>query len=287
MKEQDLYSIGQVAKICHISVKTLRYYDTVQVLIPLVRRESSQYRYYSKAQLIKACMIRQLRDSGFSLSSIRELLTKDSLCTKVLNLEQRVKENTREILALEKLRQANQELLARLKEGQRQLRKHRCLKEEAVFQVERIPLIHLLGSRAMMPSYHNEEVNLERWIEIGEQARALKIKATGPVFITFHTEFFGQFISKCCDVEFALQVEEKEKKLSAIKPFGNFSAATTVHCGPYNNIIKTYIGLKRWMDERNMEAAGPVTEMFLVSPLDTGKSKEHVTKIIVPLKNID
>ncbi|MBR3788342.1 MAG: MerR family DNA-binding transcriptional regulator, partial [Firmicutes bacterium] len=42
------YSIGEVAEMCSVSIKTLRYYDQIGLVIPEFRNEESKYRYYSK-----------------------------------------------------------------------------------------------------------------------------------------------------------------------------------------------------------------------------------------------
>lgn len=55
------YSIGEVAEMCSVSIKTLRYYDQIGLVIPEFRNEESKYRYYSKKQMIKLFIIRQLR----------------------------------------------------------------------------------------------------------------------------------------------------------------------------------------------------------------------------------
>ena len=54
MEEKRYYSIGQVSNICKIPIKTLRYYDEIELLVPKIRKETSKYRYYSKEQLITA-----------------------------------------------------------------------------------------------------------------------------------------------------------------------------------------------------------------------------------------
>ena len=40
------YSIGKVSEICNIPIKTLRYYDKINVMVPNLRQENNNYRYY-------------------------------------------------------------------------------------------------------------------------------------------------------------------------------------------------------------------------------------------------
>lgn len=46
-KEKGFYQIGEVSKLCNISIKTLRYYDEIELLIPEKIDTYSGYRYYS------------------------------------------------------------------------------------------------------------------------------------------------------------------------------------------------------------------------------------------------
>lgn len=47
MSEKKLFSIGDVARLFHISVSSLRHYENVGLLAPEYTDPSSGYRYYS------------------------------------------------------------------------------------------------------------------------------------------------------------------------------------------------------------------------------------------------
>ncbi|EOH62140.1 MerR family transcriptional regulator [Enterococcus mundtii] len=60
-KRSELLSIGELAKITGVNIKSLRYYEQVGVLLPVYINPDSGYRYYSLAQvsaveLIQACV---------------------------------------------------------------------------------------------------------------------------------------------------------------------------------------------------------------------------------------
>ena len=46
------YSIGQLAKLAGISIRTLNYYDKIGLLKP-TKRAQSNYRYYGKDELFR------------------------------------------------------------------------------------------------------------------------------------------------------------------------------------------------------------------------------------------
>jgi len=69
-----VYTIGEISKIVKISVDALRYYDEISLLKPMHVEESNRYRYYSKEQVSQLLLIIELKQYGFSLDEIREIL---------------------------------------------------------------------------------------------------------------------------------------------------------------------------------------------------------------------
>ena len=70
-------SIGEFARRSRLSVKALRLYDELGVLVPARVDEASGYRYYNVAQLEAARLVSMLRQLGLPLAAIRELLACD------------------------------------------------------------------------------------------------------------------------------------------------------------------------------------------------------------------
>src|SRR3989454_8147569 len=73
-KEQNFYTIEQVASRTGFTKRTLRYYEEVGLLPPAGRTEGN-YRRYSEADIQRIERIKELRNLlGFSLSDIRQIL---------------------------------------------------------------------------------------------------------------------------------------------------------------------------------------------------------------------
>lgn len=64
--------IGEVAKACDLSTKTLRYYEEIGLVT--ADRTSNGYRLYSSGQLEQLRFISRARALGFGLESCRGLL---------------------------------------------------------------------------------------------------------------------------------------------------------------------------------------------------------------------
>ena len=65
--------IGKLAKLCDISVETIRYYESRGLLDTPVRTEAG-YRQYSQEAVDRLGFIRRAKLLGFSLEEVRELL---------------------------------------------------------------------------------------------------------------------------------------------------------------------------------------------------------------------
>ena len=67
-------SIGEFARRSRLSVKALRLYDELGVLVPARVDEASGYRYYEVAQLEAARLVAMLRQLELPLAAIKELI---------------------------------------------------------------------------------------------------------------------------------------------------------------------------------------------------------------------
>ena len=70
-------SIGEFARRSRLSIKALRLYDELGVLVPARVDGASGYRYYDVAQLEAARLVSMLRQLDLPLAAIRELLACD------------------------------------------------------------------------------------------------------------------------------------------------------------------------------------------------------------------
>lgn len=66
--------IGELAKATGTKVETIRYYEASGLLPPPARTQAN-YRDYELSHLERLMFIRRSRDLGFTLKSVRELLT--------------------------------------------------------------------------------------------------------------------------------------------------------------------------------------------------------------------
>lgn len=71
-----MYGIGKIAAKTNLTVRTLRYYDEINLLKPSHVAESG-YRYYSKNDVLKLQRILALKELGFNLEQIKEIINQN------------------------------------------------------------------------------------------------------------------------------------------------------------------------------------------------------------------
>jgi DNA-binding transcriptional MerR regulator len=90
MKNKDLLTVGELAKLMNITVRTLQYYDKGGMLTPSSKSEGGR-RLYTKKDVVKLHQILSFKYLGFSLEDIKhKLISLDNPddVVKVLNSQE-------------------------------------------------------------------------------------------------------------------------------------------------------------------------------------------------------
>ena len=69
-----MLKIGDFSKLSRISIRMLRHYDEIGLLVPACTDNFTSYRYYSEDQLPVAGRINAMKEMGFGLATIAEIL---------------------------------------------------------------------------------------------------------------------------------------------------------------------------------------------------------------------
>ena len=105
MDKKNLFSIGEVSKLFHLSVSSLRHYETIGLLTPEYISPDSGYRYYSTEQFEILNTIRYLRALDMSLAEIIDFLQNrdiSSIKEKLLHQKQIVLEKQEALKRIER-----------------------------------------------------------------------------------------------------------------------------------------------------------------------------------------
>lgn len=88
MDKEQLFSIGEVARLFHMSVSSLRHYESLGLLSPEYINPDSGYRYYSTRQFEVLNTLRYLRALDMPLPEIADFLQNRDVETIEQKLQQ-------------------------------------------------------------------------------------------------------------------------------------------------------------------------------------------------------
>lgn len=106
------YTTGEIAKLCGVTVRTVQYYDSRNILVPSELSEGGR-RLYSEDDLKRMKIICFLREAGISINSIGELLA-DAHPEKIISvlleqqeqiLREEMEERRKKLSIVENIRQ--------------------------------------------------------------------------------------------------------------------------------------------------------------------------------------
>lgn len=284
MNLQEKYSIGEVEKICNIPIKTLRYYDSIKLVIPSFRDAESNYRYYSKEQMVTICIVRKLRMLGFGLKEIHNIINDNKAHILEESIDSKLVEISEEIKKLQQKYAEGCTFSQRLKKGVDILSLYSKDEVESKgITIEEIPESYLFYTRKVMKNYSNKDVSLERWVELINLSNKINIENKGSILVTYYSNPLEQFLYKDIEIEFGMYLDAPIESCNC-KKLGGFTAATTIHVGDYSNIINTHIKMIQYINKNGYNISGNISEEFIISPFDVNNPDEHVTKVIIPIE---
>lgn len=270
-----MLKIGEFSKLSRVSIRMLRHYDEIGLLTPGSTDPFTGYRYYSEDQLPIAGRIAALRDMGFGLAAIGEILQ----CyddREAMNRFLSLKQSELEELAMETAQRLR--LLDTARKG---LRKDDNAMEYNV-TLKTFPPRYVASVRMTIPSYEQEGM---LWSILVSETAALKLVPGDPCYcsIIFHD---GEYKESDVDVEAQKTVKGQYPDTDHVKfktmPPVTFASATFQ--GPYSKIYEVNAMVAAWVRDNGYQYDGPAFYIYHVSPHETDNPEEFVTEICYPVK---
>ena len=292
MAEKKLYSIGEMASICDLNPKTLRYYDQIGLVSPEFKNPETGYRYYTKEQAFTLYIIKKLQLMDFCLQEIKALIEEDDLSKYEREIGRKVDLVNEKMETLKNIQLEGMMLLEKLSHYKGFLHSFNrsdhpspgVSEDKEDVCLEYVPERTVMATVKTMKNYNNFEISIDRWFEVFNLAEKQRYPIKGSIILTYHADSpMDQFFKPECTLETAIPVEAPHN-YPHIKKYGDFSAATTYHYGSYDTIIQSHLKLLRWIEENGYAVDGHVSEEYLVSPFDLQARESYLTKVICPVR---
>ncbi|MFI7599407.1 MerR family transcriptional regulator [Actinoplanes sp. NPDC049681] len=270
----ELLTVGEFSRLTHLTVKALRHYHDVGVLQPAWIDPSTGYRYYTAEQVEPAQLVRRLREVRMPVDGVRRVVsaadptTRDSVIADHLDF-------LRQELAVTAA--AVGSLRALLTGGSagdlvfRQADEQQCLMIDSHVDQEGLtawcalayPLLYAVAGRwGLTPGGPCGALYAFEWFQVGGQVTAF-LPVTAPVD--------GERVGRPDGGGVRWGVLPAQR------------LAVAVHAGPCRDLDRTYGALGRQVLERDIGAAGPVRELYLVTSADTDDPSQLRTEVCWPV----
>lgn len=238
--------IGEFSRLMQTTVKTLRHYEQIGLLLPDEVDEATGYRYYRMEQMQRLNAIKDLKSLGFSLDEIKDIYDDDTHTPSLEILEAKIDDCRRQLRELEQRRLR----LAELADSRKQL----LIMEK--FSIQSLPEIIVASHREVVENY--DAIGAMCVNAIGPEMQRLGCKCPPPGYC-FTIEHDKEYKPKDIDIEYCEQVEEAGED-SAIITFKRLPAVPTAlcmkHVGPYDRFYQSYVELFKYAEEQGYQIAG-------------------------------
>ncbi len=269
-----MFRIGEFSKLTQVSIKALRYYDEVGLLKPLKVDKETGYRYYSASQLPRLNRILALKDLGFSLEQVAQVLNSG------VSLE--------ELRGMLRLKQAEllqhitaeQERLVRIEARLTTITQEGTMSDYDVVIKQVQPQL-VAGIRSILPSFQAVDRLFDE--VYGYLAR---VGVNDDTLIGAAIWYDEEFKTSDIDGEAVVYLKQPVPAEEPIRVHQLPAAvmASVVHKGAFNRLSQAYEAIMRWIETNGYRIVGPNREVYLYCPPPVRQDDEsYFTEIQFPV----
>lgn len=272
--QDKLFSIGEVAKLFHISISSLRHYEEIGLLQPEYIDANSNYRYYSTNQFEILNSIRYLRELDFPLKEIRDFLNNKDVSTIEKKLEEQSKEVSNRI---DRLKKIQSKINNRLE----------TLSDASSSQLDEIRIVEKGQSKII---WLEKEVTISSYLDMEPLIRQLEsnqdeaLVFLGKVGLALSIPHLKERnLDKYDGVFLALDKEDNYRGEAFSLP--KSSCVSIRFCGSHNKSPLYYQRLLDYIDANHLTIASFARETTLIDYGITNDESKFVTEILIPIEN--
>lgn len=277
--EIAMLKIGDFSKLSQVSLKALRFYDEIGLLKPSQTDRFSGYRYYTVDQLPRLNRILALKDLGFSLDQIGQILNEDLSVAELRGMLRLKKAEVEQVMENERVR------LDRIEARLRQIEQENTMTKYDVV-LKKIQPITVVSVRDVIPTYGDIGGLIEEvFAFVGKHG----LQPAGAPFSIWHDHGFKE---THVDAEMAVPVNaamanalpaEGRVKISQMP---EAEMACVIHQGRYDEFSLAYTAIGEWIEANDYRICGKNREIYLAGPESSPDPANYVTEIQFPVEKI-
>lgn len=257
------------SKLSRTTVKTIRFYDEVGLLKPSKVDEWTGYRYYKADQLFDLYKIVSLRQMGFSIPEIKDIISGRDV-SEILSVRKNILENEHKKLSYQ---------LSALKnfiKGAVQMNQTPVIKE--------IPRCIVASHRTVIPNY---DALYQVVPDIAQKMAKFnpKVKYAEPEY-SFQINHDKEYKESDVDIEICRQVQTKGSDVEGLvfKEMPATKVVSLLHKGHYHTLGQAYANVIKWIEENGYKINGEIRQSHIKGHWNCEDSNEWLTELQVPVE---
>ena len=266
--------IGDFSKLSKVSIRMLRHYNDIGLLAPIHVDEQTSYRYYGAEQLSTVNKIQVLREMGFSLSTIKEILDTYGDAGSLRNyLKVQQSQMQQEADLMEKRLLLLENTLKRIGDDEAFM--------EHMVTIKEIPQRYVASLRKTIPSYSDEHI---LWEQVASETEKQNLQMANPSYglAIFHDEGYKE---SDVDVEIQISVtgtytDTENVRFKVVEPI---MVASAIVKGGYEQLTPVNEAIATWVTDNNYDFNGAMFCIYHVSPGHDPNPENWVTEICYPV----
>ena len=273
-KRSELFTIGEVSKMFHLSPAILRHYEQKGLIRPEFSDADTGYRYYSIRQFEVLNAIRYLRVLDVPLPKIKQFLGNRDLDVIESTLREQLESVNDKINQLCKIERKIQKRLEQLNDARNS--------KLDVIELTEVPETRLikLDDNLKISGFYDMESPIRR-LE-GSQDEALVFLGKVGVGISENNLKSEKFDTYDCIFLILDDVDSFKGKCDILP---SCTCVSVRFCGSHTEAKEPYKKLTEYINANNLEICGFSREITMIDYGFTNDTSKFVTEIRIPIKN--
>lgn len=272
MEKRELFQIGDVARMFHLSVGTLRHYEKTGLLQPEYIDEKTGYRYYSTRQFECLNTIRYLRVLDMPLPQIADFLKNRDI------------DKMREMLCQQReaviRRQRELQIIERKIDNRLQQLENALSSEFDIVRIVRTEVRRITWIRNSISI--NSYLDLETSIRQLEEQQKDAVVFLGKVGVGITKEKLQQKQYGSYDMVFLI-LDEEDSYQGAVVELPEETCVSIRFCGSHNEAPMYYRKLDDFISDHKLTITGFSKEITMIDYGITNDTNQFVTEIQIPI----
>lgn len=262
--KNTLYRIGMFAAMNRVTVKTLRFYEEQNLLIPAYINFENGYRFYELSQMQVLHKITALKQAGFTLEEIQKLNNgcdeNAILLKKKSELMSKIADLTKQLSIIEMYLTEKADTIA------------------SPVLIKKIPKVTVAAMKSKIESYDDL---FEIMPKMGALMEKTGCECSLPEYcFTNYITTTGEIIIETCE---AVVEAKSELENLYFKEFPEVQAACIFHKGSYNNLAQSYEQLLKYIEENGYKICGDFRESYIDGVWNKSDESGWLTEIQIPV----